>query len=777
MSKRRRERPQDGGPSKIMMGRVRFLMAVCGILAFAVLGYRLYELQIRDYEFYESAAVEQQLRETTVSANRGTIYDMNGKILAMSASVDNVYISPREIEMYDEDAELIARGLSDILGVDYEAVLEMTYDNNSWYKTVARKVEPETAQLVREFKAEYGLNGVKLEADSKRYYPYGSLASHVIGFVGTDNYGLGGVEAQYENELAGISGSALRSTTAAGTEMLFTNFESYIDAIDGSDVTLTIDSSIQFYVEKHLTQAVSDYDVQNGAAAIVMDVDTGGILSMVSLGNFDLNNYQGLSYEVEQYIDELAQTDDEKAQLISEAQQLQWRNKALSDTYEPGSTFKIVTLAMGLNEGVIGAESSYTCNGTVDVVGRTEPVKCWRTQGHGTQDLTEAVQHSCNVAFVNIGRAVGAETFYEYAESFGFLERTEDKDMSLSAKTGIDMAGESGSIWWSENTFTNPNDQSQLAAASFGQTFTITPLQLITAISACVNGGNLMEPYLVQEIRAADGTIIESTEPELVRTVISEETSAEVRTILEAVVGDPEEGTGRNAYVPGYRIGGKTGTSEKVTHELVTGEKQYIVSFVGVAPADDPEIAVLVLLDNPSTETGIYISGGQMAAPVVGDIMADVLPYLGYEPQYLEEELANMDKRVPDVSGMSVVEASEAIEAAGLRYRLIGTGDSITEQLPMAGVLVASGSEMIIYAESHMSDDREILLDVSGLTYAEARDRLSYYGIYVSTDSVVTDAESQRVLSQNLEAGTYVEHGTIVEVRLETMSTDMLGIY
>ena len=609
----------------MMLRRTLFLLSVCGVLAFAVLALRLAWLQIVRHDELEARAIAQQVRETTVGAPRGTIYDRNGVMLAVSAGVDTVYLSPAEIELYNEDASAIARGLADILGLDYDDVYAKTQNTGSWYEVVARRVEPETARQVREFKEAGGYDGLKIEADTKRYYPHGSLAAHVVGFTGTDNTGLGGIEAKYDRFLSGTDGSVLRSTTAEGTDMLFSNWAGYFDAVPGCDVELTVDAGIQYYIEKHLAEAVETYDIQNGAAAICMDVDTGAILAMASLGNFDLNDYQTVSPSARAEIDALPE--DERADALAAAQQLQWRNKAISDTYEPGSTFKIITLAMALEEGVVGLDSQFYCGGTVSVRGRGTPVRCWKSGGHGSQDLTMAVQHSCNVAFVNIGQLIGAERFYDYAEAFGFFERTGDSSAQLTGTTGIDLGGESGSIWWSEDVFCDGENLSQLAAASFGQTFNITPIQLITAVSACVNGGNLMRPYLVSRITSPTGET-EEREPELVRRVISEETSATVRSILEQVVGDPNEGTGRNAAVEGYRIGGKTGTSTKTTQEIA-GTKEYIVSFIGVAPADDPELALLVLLDNPSSESGIYISGGQMAAPVVGDMLADILPYLG----------------------------------------------------------------------------------------------------------------------------------------------------
>ena len=767
-------RPNDGAPNRMMLRRTLFLLSVCGAAAFVVLAARLYQLQIVRHDELESRAIAQQVRETTVSAPRGTIYDCKGEVLAMSAGVDTIYLSPAEIEQYGEDAEAIAEGLSDILGLDYETVYAKTQNSGSWYEVVARKVEENVATQVREFKEEGSYNGIKLEADTKRYYPNGSLAAHVIGFVGTDNTGLGGIEAKYDKALSGTNGFIMRSTTAAGTDLLYTSWEDYFDAVPGSDVELTIDATIQYYVEKHLAQAVEDYDIQNGAAAICMDVDTGAILSMASLGNFDLNNYQAISDEAMAEIDASAQSEAERAELIAAAQQLQWRNKAISDTYEPGSTFKIITLAMALEEGVVDMNSTFYCGGSVSVQGRNTPVKCWKNGGHGSQTLTQAVQHSCNVAFVNIGRLIGEERFYDYAEAFGFFERTGDSSVQLTGRTGIDIGGESGSIWWSEDVFCNPENLSQLAAASFGQTFNITPLQLVTAVSACVNGGYLMQPHLVNSVTGPDGSVTEY-EPVEIRQVISEETSAKVREILEQVVGDSVEGTGRNAYVAGYRIGGKTGTSTKTTQEIA-GTKEYIVSFIGVAPADDPQIALLVLLDNPSSESGIYVSGGQMAAPVVGKMMADILPYLGVEPEYSDSELQTMDRAVPDVTGLSMAEAQSKLSEAGLGFRVIGSGGSVTSQLPAANSVIASGSEVLLYADAAPTGGGSVP-NLTGMTYSEAIRTLAGMGMFVGSDSSVTDADSQIVSGQDVRAGTQAGAGTVVTVTLYENDEELLGIY
>ena len=761
-SEKRGSRP----PNRMMLRRTLVLLTVCGIAAFIVLIAKLYDIQINKHELYENAAIEQQVRDTVLTPARGTIYDKNMKILAMSASVDTIYISPAEIVMYDEDPVLIAQKLSEILGVDYSKILTMTSDTKSWYKTVARKVEEEQANAVREFKNEYNLKGVKIEPDSKRYYPYGSLACHVIGFVGYDNTGLSGIESRMDSVLTGVSGRISRMKNARGTDMLYTKYEDFYDSEDGNDVVLTIDSTIQYYVEKYLQKAVDDYEVKNGAAAIAMDVNTGEILALASLGNFDLNDYQAVSDEAMEQINE-ASDEVVKKSMLAEAQRLQWRNKAVEDTYEPGSTFKIITLAMGLEENVIDLDSGFYCGGYIEVTGDL-PGKgrhCWKTQGHGSQTLTQAIQHSCNVALINIGQSVGAEKFYEYAHAFGFFD-----------KTGIELAGESGSIWWSEDVFFDPLNKTQLAAASFGQTFTITPLQLITAVSACANGGNLMKPYVVKEILDEDGNIVEKNEPTVVRQVISEKTSKTVCQILEQVVCDKKDGTGKNAYVAGYRIAGKTGTSTKTVKEI-GGTKEYIVSFIGFAPADDPKVAILVLLDNPQSQT-VYVSGGNMGAPTVGNMFSDILPYLGVEASYTPEEQANMDRSVPNVTGMDISQAQAALSAQGLSSRVIGGGTEVTTQLPSANSVVAANSEIILYAGSQPSEELEEMPDLTGLTYSIARQRLGYYGLFIKTDSNrLDDSETIVVSNQSVEPGTQVEHGTVVEVSLIDIDSSVYGRY
>ena len=709
--------PPNSRPNRTMLRRALFLLAACGIAAFAVLMLQLFRLQILRHDELESAALQQQLRRTAIPASRGTIYDREGRVLAMSATTYTVYVSPAEISMNGEDAERIASGLSEILGVDREKILTMTADRRSWYKTVKRQIEEAEADAVRAFKNEYDLQGVKLEPDTKRYYPYASLASHVIGFVGADNTGLSGLEFTQNELLTGTAGSILRLKNSAGTDMILTSYEDYVDAQDGLNLHLTIDTTVQYYLEKQLSQAVQDFDIQNGAAGIIMDPNTGAILAMASLGNFDLNNYQRVSADIQSEIDSTADPDT-AAQMLKDAQLAQWRNKAISDTYEPGSTFKIITLAIALEEGAATPSDSFYCGGSMTVQGRGKPLKCWKTIGHGPQTLTQAAQHSCNVAFATLGLRIGEETFYRYCESFGFFRASENPDASL------------------------------------------------------------MKPYIVDSVTDGTGALISKTEPEVLRQVISEKTSAQVNAVLEQVVCDTKQGTGKNAYVAGYHIAGKTGTSEKVAQDAAGGKKEYIVSFIGYAPADNPQVVCLVLMDTPSNESGIYISGGQMAAPVVGRILGEVLPYLGVQPQYSEAEEKYIDRAVPPLTGKTPEEAVKLLREAGLAARIEGTGDIVTGQLPGKGTVVASGTTVLIYTGEIPEAEEETVPELTGLTYTEAREALFSRGLFLRSDStILADSDTVRVVFQSTGAGESVPTGSVIEVSIVNDDNDTYGRY
>ncbi len=744
-------RPSNGNVSRTLI-----LMGVCGIILFAALIGQLYRVMILRHEELEGMAVGQQTRETSIAANRGGIYDRNGNALAVSATAYNVFLSPYELKRYEEDVNLIAETLPRLLEGyncrEPDQIRKMAEDTASWYKTLATRVDARAVDGVRAFLNAHDLKSIHIEETTKRYYPYGSLACHVIGFVGAENTGLSGLEAAYNELLSGKDGSVERLRTGRGDTLFTDNYEEHFDAVDGCSLNLTIDTGIQYLAEKYLRQGVADYNCKGGCC-IVMDVKTGAIRAMASYNGFDPNAYQTLRQDVQERIDEIKDP-EERSRARAEAQYAQWRNMAISDTYEPGSVFKIITLSMALETGAAGEHSRYGCGGTTRVKGRTTPLKCWKTAGHGLQTLTEAVQHSCNVAFVQIGAAVGAERFYDYIQAFGFFE-----------KTGIDIGGEAVGSWWSPEVFTNPENLSQLAAASFGQTFTITPLQMVTAVSAAVNGGSLMRPYLVASAVSPDGATVYEAPGEPVRQVLSENSSRKVCEILEAVVSGAG-GTGKNAYVPGYRIGGKTGTSEKVAHQAATGTKDYMVSFCGVAPMDNPELAILYILDSPDQSCGVYVSGGNMAAPAVGGLFSEILPYLGYTPHYTEKESRFVDVTVPSFTGGALEEAKKTAAELGLSVTVVGDGEQVTEQLPAAGSEVASGSCLVLYAGELPDQGSVEVPELVDLTVEEARDTLAGVGLYLDTTGASPLHENVVVSVQAVPPGTQADYGSVIRVTL-----------
>lgn len=604
-------------PDSTTFGRILILIAVFGILIFLVMFAKLYQLQIVSGADLGEQAVDQQIRETAAHATRGAIYDSNGKVLAISATTYNVFISPYEITRDKEDVELIVQKLSDLLDVDPDSIREQMKYTDSWYKMVKKYVDADTADLITQFKRENNINGIHFEKSSKRYYPNGTLACHVLGYVGDDGTGLAGLEYRYNDYLKGQDGTIVSVTARNGSALTYTQSS----AVDGSDLTLTIDATVQKIVDDCLNQAVIDYDVKNGGCCIVIDVNTAAILAMSSSGNFDPNEYQKISDDV---LAELSLISDEKERndAAANARYTMWRNKALADSYEPGSVFKTITLSMALEEGITDTNHWYECTGAMRVLGRKSDLHCANRSGHGWLSLSEAVCQSCNIAFTNLGLEVGAETFYKYCEAFGFFD-----------KTGIDLNGEGNDIWWSEDVFFDKTNLSQLAVASWGQTFGITPIQMVTALAAEVNGGYLLQPYVVEKITDSNGSTVYQHEKTVVRQVISSKTSETVCQLLEKVVSE-EDATGHRAYIEGYRIGGKTGTSEKIGTISEDGqEKDYIVSFGGFAPADNPQIAVLFMLDTPSKETDTALGGGTMVAPLTAKIIKETLDHLGYMPE------------------------------------------------------------------------------------------------------------------------------------------------
>lgn len=735
--------------NRIIQTRSFVLMILMGVVMFVLLFFRLFDLQITRHEELQGKAVNQQTRRTVVTANRGTIYDAGGNILAISSSAETIILSPLEIDNAVNDTEnpvswtkeSLAAGLAEILGKDASAIRKRMDNVKSQYEVIQLRADEDTAAKVRSYVDENKIAGVHLVADTKRYYPYGSLAAQVIGFVGDENTGLYGLEAYYEKELEGQSGLVISSKDQAENDMLYT-YEQYFAAKNGSDLTLTLDTTIQYYLEKGIESMVDKFSAANGASGIVMDAKTGGVLAMASYPNYDLNDFLTVS-------DQTLQERIERGEsTVADMQLLQWRNKALNDTYEPGSTFKILTLSAALEEGVVDKTTTVNCGGSVSISGYT--IHCSNKNGHGLQTLVQSVGNSCNPAFINYGLRIGNEKFYEYMRSFGLMNTT-----------GIDLGGEAVGVFAADSSFT----QLDLACYAFGQNFTVTPLALIAAQAACVNGGYLHTPYLVERIADSDGNVTYRHDDTPVRQVISEQTSATVRECLEYVVAS---GTGKNGQVAGYRIGGKTGTADKGQ----TGD--VVVSFLCFAPADDPQVIMLITMDTPSRATGTYVSGGNMVAPTASTVMAEILPYLGVEPSYSAEELLGMDTTVPNVIGMSVEEAKTKLKDRALSYKIVGDGETITDQTPAGGAIIPGKSSVILYAGEEKSTGKCVVPHLIGKTPSEANTTATAAGLLIRFSGTTgSESSSVRVLSQSIDEGTEVEAGTVITVQLgDTSVTD-----
>ena len=735
--------------NRVIQTRSFVLMLLMGVGMFVLLFFQLFDLQIVRHEELQSKAVNQQTRRTVVTASRGTIYDRTGNIMAISASAETIILSPLEIDraVNDKDApvswtkDTLAAGLAELLDGDAAAIRKRMDNTKSQYEVIKLRAEEDTANAVRAYINENKIVGVHLVADAKRYYPYGSLASHVIGFVGDDNTGLYGLEARYEQELEGQSGMVVSTKDNAGNDMMYA-YEQYFAAQNGSDLTLTLDTTIQYYLEKGLDTMTDKFAAANGATGIIMDAKTGGILAMASSPSYDLNDFAAVQDKT------LRERMERGESTLAEMQLLQWRNKALNDTYEPGSTFKILTLAAALEEGVINKNTTVNCNGYVNISNYT--IHCSNKAGHGLQTLVQSVGNSCNPAFISYGLKLGNTKFYDYMRSFGLMDGT-----------GIDLGGEATGIFADPSSFT----QLDLACYSFGQNFNVTPLALITAQAACINGGYLHTPYLVERITDSNGSVTYQHDSTPVRQVISEETSATVRECLEYVVA---HGTGKNGQVAGYRIGGKTGTADKGQSGDV------VVSFLCFAPADDPQVIMLLTMDTPSRYTGTYVSGGNMAAPIASSIMSEVLPYLGVEPSYSAEELLGMDTTVPNVIGMSVEEAKSKLSERGLACKLHGDGQTITDQTPAGGAIIPGKSAVILYAGTDKSTAKCKVPYLIGKTPSEANTAATGAGLFIRfSGATASESSAVRVLSQTIEAGTEVEAGTVITVQLgDTSVTD-----
>jgi stage V sporulation protein D (sporulation-specific penicillin-binding protein) len=735
-----RKREDVRRANRTIQTRTFILMMVLGVGIFLVLFLKLYQLQIVRHEELQEKAVAQQTRSTEVTASRGTIYDRNGNILAISATAETIFLSPKELNEELEKPEtawtkeFLAGSLAEILDISEEGILQKMERVDSQYEIIKLRAEEDVANQVRELINDNDIHGVYLVTDAKRYYPYSTLACHVVGFVGNDNVGLYGLEAKYEQELEGQTGLVVTAKNGAGSDMLY-EYEKYYDAQNGDDLVLTLDTTVQYYLEKGIEEMVAKYDAANGAAGVVLDAKTGAVLGMASYPNYDLNDYSKL-------LDgKLQAAVDEKKADLGDMQLKQWRNKALNDTYEPGSTFKVLTLSAALEEGVIDENTTFDCGGSITVMGHT--IHCSATGGHGHQTLEQTAGNSCNPAFITYGLRLGNEKFYEYMKDFG-----------LMSGSGVDLDGEATGLFMEPDKFS----QLDLACYAFGQNFNVTPIALVSAQAACINGGYLHTPYVVDQVLDGDGNVTYQHDNTPVRQVISEETSAKVRKCLEYVVAS---GTGKNGQVAGYRIGGKTGTADKGQ----TGD--VIVSFLCFAPADDPQVIMLITMDTPSRTTGTYPSGGNMVAPTSSQIMSEILPYLGIEPSYSADELLGADTTVPQLVGMKTADAVARLEEKGFAYRVVGDGDEVTDQTPGGSAIIPGKSTVIVYAGAEKPDALCTVPQLIGKTPSEANAAVTNEGLLIrfsgTTDS---GSGSVHVLSQSEEAGAEVPAGTVITVQL-----------
>ena len=750
---------------------------------------QLYKLQIVEHDYWQERAANQQTNDVPVTANRGTIYDREGRALAISATVYRLILSPMSIfdyvkeDKYKDEAAYeqalhdLRKQVVDFLvgafGFDEDYMWEEIEFTASAYEVLARDLEEEDAELVRAFISKNRISTLLyLTPDSKRYYPYSSVGSHVLGFMHQNEYsgdgkvGAQGVEYIYEDALSGTLGRVVTSKNGRGMEMI-SGYEMYFDAEDGYDVTLTLDERIQAMLEQTLAEGISTFEITNGAFGIVMEPATGAILAMASTPDFDPNHWgEILSGETQAKLQEIAEASGEDSEEYGAAWREAWnrqmRNRCISDTYEPGSVFKPLTVAMALEEGAVSLEDTFYCGGLKRVGGW--PIHCHRWAGHGDETLTQVVMNSCNVGLMDIAERLGAETMWRYFEDFG-----------LFRPTGIDLVGEvQHGIFWTKDEFTGPYGAASVATSSFGQTFSISPIQMITAFASVVNGGHLLEPYVVQSIADSDGNTVYYHETTEVRQVISEETSAKMREILEHVVGD-KSGGGHNAYMSGYRIGGKTGTSENIAAKATDpNNDDVLVSFMGFAPADDPQVLVLLAYDTPQrsspgshyTPGGAYIGSGNTAAPMAGQLIAAVLDYLGFERVYSDEELAGEPTAMPNVKGQDLSGARIRLENVGLQFRTEGTGYFVQDQVPSAGVSIPSGSTVVLYLGEDAPRSQVAVPSLAGLSPTACKVKLEEMGLFMRATGVV-DYNDPNVVqgSQSIAEGTMVSPGTVIEVR------------
>lgn len=760
---------------------MNFIFIAVFVVALILIG-RMAYYSVYKYDEYQNKTIAQSVTESTIKASRGTIYDRNLNILSVSVTVERIFISPADIpnmtvreyiddyvenmkgkkedkeeerqkllEAFDDlditVGEDIANELSEILNVEKSMVMEKVAKTNRKDETIKKKVDEKTADLVRDvIKKKHYSTCIYLEEDTRRNYPYGTLASHIIGFTGTDNTGLAGIELYYDKTLSGINGKIIKAVNGVGDQMPY-KYESYIPATDGTSMMLTLDVNIQRMLEKNLETAYSDTEAESGVMGVVLDVNTYEILGMAVLPNFDLNDPYTLDTKSQKELDAFVGTEEEKDKKYSDLIYGLWENRMITDTYEPGSTFKMVVAATAIEEDLVKKNETFNCVGSIRVDGYPKPIGCHLRSGHGIQTFEESLWHSCNPVFVTMGLRMGTERFFKYFKAFGYMN-----------KTGIDLPGERLGIWFERfNTV-------ELAVSAFGQTFTVTPIQHISAVAAVANGGYLGTPHILKAVLDADANVVSTNENTVRRQVISEATSKEIVSYMEGGVNSG--GSARNAYVKGYRVAAKTGTTVKTALRSETGETKYISSCVAFAPADDPQVAVMVLVDEP---VGSYY-GGTVAAPVVSRVLAEVLPYLGVEPQYDEEELVTVAYNVDSYLGNTVTDASAKILKNEYKYKVIGDGLTVVRQVPKAGEALAHGGTIVLYTDTTTSG-KTIVPKVVGMTPSVANKALVDAGLNINIVGTSPDhLDAAVAVTQSIAEGDTVDKGTVITVDFRNYS-------
>lgn len=720
-----------------MLKRI-LIMAVVIIFLMTTTVARVFYLTIVRGEELSEKAETQQLKDTEITAMRGTIYDSNGNVLAQSASVWNVFIDPLNIK--DKQRDLIVDEFANLFGYDADEKKEF-YDrttHQNHYELVEKKVENNIKEKLSKFVSKNELGGcIGTEQTTKRYYPYGTLASSVIGFTGSDDQGLSGIEAYYDEQLTGTNGRIITAKDAKSNNIA-NDYETSIAATDGDSIVLTINQTIQYYLEKGLRETMNEYQAK-GAYGVVMNCNTGAVLAMSSLPDYDCNEPYKLTYSKDKKAIKKLSDKTAKQEAESAAVQNQWRNFTVSDTYVPGSVFKTFVASAALEENVVNLNTTYNCTGSIQV--DKYKMKCHYHPGHGTQTLTQGLENSCNPFFITIGQKLGVHNYFKYFDAFGFTQ-----------KTNIDLPGEASPQYYKENQY----GIVELSSASFGQTNSLTPIQVCTGLCAIANGGKLLQPYLVSSIADANGKTVKKTQTKEIRQVISADTSEKVRKMMKSVV---DNGTGKNGYVAGYSVGGKTGTSTKLGESKNGEGDKYIVSFGAIAPSDDPEIAMLIIVDEPNQDLG----GGALCAPIAAQVTQEAMNVLGIEPKYNDSEMKDLSKQTPNVVGKSLDEAKKTLEENNLNFVVVGDDSTVTRQCPSGADTIPNGGTVYLYTDDSEKQTVNVP-NFSGLTVNEAKDLASSSNLNIQIAGNSMSSGTVVAYRQSEETQAKVEKGTVVTV-------------